>query len=263
MEFIQTENTEIVEKLRAKLYQNLNAPIDAMWEQLYINFSQHYLIKNKEEVYGYCCINSEKCLVQIFLIEEFQSEMENTIAALIDLKLITSASLSSNEPISFNVCLSMSTSIKTNTFCFQNKNKPFNLESNLGITLVTKEDIPDVQLFLKEQVGMDDTFGYTENLVSRKEIFMVKTADIILATSECRVSDSQPQFADLGIIVNKAYQGQGLATQIMQAQVNRVLSINRKPICSTTVDNIAAKKAIENSGFFCSNIIFDIHFSID
>ena len=61
-----------------------------------------YLIENNNTTYGYCCINNEKCLVQIFLLEEYKSKMEHAITALIDAKLITSASLSSNEPISFN-----------------------------------------------------------------------------------------------------------------------------------------------------------------
>ncbi|WP_250629684.1 GNAT family N-acetyltransferase [Aureibaculum algae] len=130
----------------------------------------------------------------------------------------------------------------------------------MNIELVSPNDITTIKTFLKEQVGMDDTFGYTENLVSRKEIFMIKESDVIIATSECRMSDSQPEIADLGIIVNKNYQGKGIATQIMKMQVNRVLKSGRKPICSTTLDNIASKKAIEKSGFYCSNIIFDIAF---
>ena len=59
---------------------------------------------------------------------------------------------------------------------------------------------------------MDDTFGYTENLVARKEIFMLTESNIIIATSECRMSVSQTEIADLGIIVNHDFQGKGLAT---------------------------------------------------
>ena len=87
--------------------------------------------------------------------------------------------------------------------------------------------------------------------------------DEIIATSECRWSETQPKYADLGVIVNKKYQGQGIATQILQSQANRVLLANRKPICSTTIDNFASKKAIEKAGFYCSNIIFNINFSIN
>jgi len=260
MNFIQTENTGSISKLRAELYQNLVAPIDAMWEQLYIGSSQHYLIEDKSKTIGYCCINEEGCLTQIFLTKYNISLMDKVIEKLIATELIRSASLSSNEPIAFNACLVHSKSVKTNTFCFEHLNKEIEVDSNLNIELVTSNDIPLVKVFLKEQVGMDDTFGYTENLVSRKEIFMLKASGTIIATSECRMSDSQQKFADLGIIVNRNFQGKGLATQIMKMQVNRVLKAGRKPICSTTLDNVASRKAIENSGFYCSNIIFDIAF---
>lgn len=261
MIFIKTEITDTINGLRSKLYQNLKAPIDAMWEQLYIGSSQHYLIEKGNITIGYCCINDQSCLLQLFLLEHYNSKMEQVISSLINSNLINSASLSSNEPISFNACLSNSNSIKTNTFCFEHLNKSMNVESSLNIELVSAEDIPAIKIFLKEQVGMDDTFGYTENLVSRKEIFMVKESDVIIATSECRMSDSQPEIADLGIIVNRNKQGRGIATEIMKMQVNRVLKANRKPICSTTLDNIGSRKVIDKSGFYCSNIIFDIGFS--
>ncbi len=260
MNFIKTDITETINIFRSQLYLSLKAPIDSMWEQLYIGSSQHFLIENNDSSIGYCCINEEGCLTQIFLTKKYLSLMDIVIKDLISNGLMKSASLSSNEPIAFNVCLLHSKSVNANTFCFQHVNKEVEVETSLNINLVTTEDIPSVKIFYKEQVGMDDTFGYTENLVARKEIFMLKESDIIVATSECRMSDSQPEIADLGIIVNRDFQGRGLATQIMKMQVNRVLQIGKKPICSTTQDNIASRKAIEKSGFYCSNIIFDINF---
>ena len=226
----------------------------------YVASSQHYFIENNDSTIGYCCINDNACLTQMFLLEKYNSDMNPLIAELIESKLITSASLSSNKPISFNTCLSLSKGIEINTFCFEHTNIPRDIESTLNLELVTTDDIPSVKVFLKEQVSMDDTFGYTENLVARKEIFMLKESGVIVATSECRISDSQAEIADLGIIVNRDFQAKGIATQIMQMQVNRMLKANRKPICSITVDNIASRKAIEKSGFYCSNIIFDINF---
>lgn len=259
MNFIKTEITETISDLRSQLYLTLNAPIDAMWEQLYIASSQHYLIIENENI-GYCCINEEGCLIQIFLTKHYLKKMDEVIKELIATSLVKAASLSSNEPIGFNACLSQSKSIKTNTFCFEHLNEKVEVEDNLKIELVSKEDIHSIKDFLKEQVGMDDTFGYTENLVARKEIFMVKESDTIIATSERRQSDSQPNIADLGIIVNRDFQRKGLATKIMKRQVNRVIEEGRRPICSTTYDNVASKRAIEKAGFYCSNIIFDLSF---
>lgn len=261
MNFTPTNNTETIDALRAKLYQKLSAPVDAMWEMLYIASSQDYLIEELENTIGYCCINEEACLTQIFLEDEQLCKMDKVIEGLITNELIKSASFSSKEAIAFNACLVHSKQVKTNTFCFEHQHKVLNLHTELNLELVSEKEIPEIKAFLKEQVGMDDTFGYTENLVSRKEIYRLKQADNIVATSECRISDSQEGIADIGFIVNKAYRGRGIATQIMQQQVNKVLNAGRKPICSTTVDNIASRKAIERSGFYCSNVIFDISFA--
>jgi predicted acetyltransferase len=260
MNFMKTDNTSIVNGLRAKLYQKFIAPIDAMWELLYISSAQPYLIENEDHTIGYFCVNDEGCLLQLFLLEEFLSKMDEVVVNLISSGLIRSASLSAIEPVSFNACLNHSESIQANTYCFQHSNKPIDLKPDYFLELVSIDDIPTVKAFLKEQIGMDDTFGYTENLVLRKEILMVRESDLIIATSECRLSDSQPDIADLGIIVNRDYQGQGIATQVMKMQINRVLKANRKPICSTTVDNQASQRMIGKAGFYCSNIIFDINF---
>ena len=260
MDFKKSDITDTINGLRSKLYQKLTAPIDAMWELLYINSSQHYLIEEGESTLGYCCVNEDGSLLQIYLEKEHGLKMDRVIEELINSEIINSASLSSNEPVGFNACLFHSKKIKPNTLCFEHLNTPVEINSTLNLELANSDDIPAIKVFLKEQVGMDDTFGYTENLVTRKEIFMIKDSAVLMATSECRMSDSQPQTADLGIIVNRDYQGKGIATQVMQMQVNRVLKRGRKPICSTTLGNIASRKAIERSGFYCSNIIFDIKF---
>jgi predicted acetyltransferase len=179
---------------------------------------------------------------------------------IIQSKLISLASLSAIEPVSFNACLFFSKSIKANTFLYQYSNRPSENELILMVEPVLKEDISGVKTFLKEQIGFDDTFGYTENLVERKEIYLLKESGVIIATSECRLSDSQAEVADLGIIVNKDYQGKGIATQVLKQQILRAREKNRKPICSTTVDNLASQKAIEKAGFYRSNIIFDMSF---
>lgn len=260
MKFIKSDSTDTIAELRVKLYKTLKAPIDAMWELLYIASAQHYTIMNDNTCIGYCCISEEGSLLQIYLEEEYRVNMIQVIKDMIQADLIKSATVSSNEPVAFNACLFHSKSVKTNTYCFEHQNKSIEADSSLGIELVCEKDIPAMKKFFNEQVGMDDTFGYTENLVARKELFMLKEADVIIASSERRISDSQADIADVGFIVNKEYRGRGIATQVMKWQVNKVLELGRKPICSTTIDNIASQKVIERTGFYCSNIIFEIEF---
>ena len=260
MKFIQTEVNEPIQTFRKYLYESLTSPIDAMWELLYITNSQHYLIEHNNEQVGYCCIDDSNSLLQLFLSENHKSKTENTIQYLVQQKLISSARLSSNEPIGFNISLLHSKSICPHTFCFEYFNDEVEIEKELIIDLVSSEEIWEVKEFMSAQIGFNDTFGYTENLVNRKELFLLRVDNKIIATSEVRNSDTQKDISDIGIIVHKDFRGKGLATKVLKMQANRVLAGGRKPICSTTSDNHAAQKAIQNAGFYTSNIIFDIKF---
>jgi predicted acetyltransferase len=260
MNFVKTDDTSPIIEFRKALYENFTTAIDSMWEALYIASSESYLIKIENEDIGYCCIDSKRSLTQIYLRNEYDHLMHKVINSLIDSKIIVSAKLSSIEPVSFNACLSNSNSIKKNSFCFQYSNHSQVMTSSLNLQQAVKEDTETIKTFYKTQVGFDDNFGYTENLIQRKELFLLKDKGMLIGTGECRLSDSQPDFADIGVAVNKTYRGKGVATQILQWLAKRAISVNRNPICSTTIDNIASKKAIEKAGFYCSHIIFDIIF---
>ena len=261
MNFIKTEDTALIAEFRKELYRRFTTAIDGMWEAAYIASAQAYLVEDAGLTIGYCCIDSKKNLVQIFLRSEYNDLMTSVVHNLIELKLISSAQLSSIDPISFNACLFHSKSIQTNTFCFQYSNKQSEQEPVLNLELVSKEDSPGIITYFKNQIGFDDNFGYTENLVERKELYMIKDSENIIATGECRLSDSQPDFADLGVIINKAHQRKGLGSKVLYQLAQKAQKAKRQPVCSTTHDNIASKKAIEKAGFYCSHIIFDIHFT--
>ncbi len=66
MIFTKTDNTGIISEYRTELYKKLTAPIDAMWELLYIASSQHYLINTDEQNIGYCCIDEKGILLSAF-----------------------------------------------------------------------------------------------------------------------------------------------------------------------------------------------------
>jgi len=260
MNFIKTDDTRAIDTLRGKLYQRLSGPIDGMWEALYIANSQAYIIKMESQELGYCCIDDNHNLTQIYLGEPYNYLMHSVIQALLSSKLIFSATLSSVESVSFNTCLAHSKSITPNTFCFQYAKSPLIKASLEELSLVTSENIQVVKTFYKDHVGFVDNFGYTENLVRRKELFMKRDGGDIIATGECRLSDSQTDFADIGMAVHKAHRRKGLGAQVLNQLAKKALGANRQPICSTTIDNIASQKAIQKAGFYCSHIIFDINF---
>lgn len=260
MNFIKTDNTVVIDEFRKELYQQFTAAIDGMWEALYIASAQTYTIENAKQNIGYCCIDDQKSLIQIFLCDESKYLMDNVIGSLIESKLVSSAKLSSIEPVSFNACLSYSKSIQKNTLCFQYSNRQLEKEPSETLKLASKEDIPLIKMFFKHQINFDDNFGYTENLVSRKELYMIKDSETIIATGECRLSDSQLDIADIGVVVNNNHQKRGIGSKVLYQLAKKAQEVKRHPICSTTNDNIASQKAIEKAGFYCSHIIFDLKF---
>ncbi|WP_298892368.1 GNAT family N-acetyltransferase [uncultured Psychroserpens sp.] len=260
MNFIKTNDPTLITPLRQKLYQTFTTALDSMWESLYIASSTTYLIVKNNSTIGYCCIDSDKSLTQIYLSKPHLGLMQNAITLLIETHLITSAKLSSIEPVSFNTCMLYSTAIANNTFCFQFDSNQKKIKVHTELIQATSKDVDTIKSFYKTQVGFEDTFGYTENLVQRNELYILKDQTNFIGTGECRLSDSQPQFADVGVAVHNDFRGKGYATRILNTLAHMALSKHRKPICSTTIDNIASKKAIEKAGFHYDHSIIDISF---
>jgi predicted acetyltransferase len=261
MNFIKTDDSNTINAFRKELYKTFVAPIDSMWQDLYIASSQTYLIEKYNKYIGYCCIDNNAALLQIFVNNENRYLMRTIIRNLIDSKLIKLASLSSIEPIAFNACLFHSKSTTANTLCYEYSNRVLDDENSLNVELVSPKYSNAIRSYYKEHVGFDDTFGYVDNLVSRKELYLSLEDDTIIATGECRLSDTQLDYADVGVAVNKEHRKKGLATKMLQQISHKAIEQDRNPICSTTIDNIGSQKAIERAGFYCSNIIFDMKFN--
>lgn len=261
MEFIQTNDADIIAPLRVALYEQLQGPIDGMWEALYIANAQDYLIEKEGQTIGYCCIDAQKSLLQIFLDNAHRALMDSSIEALIASGLIASAKLSSIEPAAFNAALGHSKAIKKNTLCYAFSKHPLVEAKRLELHPVSTDYADGIRAFFKSQIGFEDNFGYTDNLIARKELFKIENHKSLIATGECRISDAQPGIADLGVVVSTESRRHGIATQILLQLANASLRDGHTPICSTTVDNIGAQKAIEKAGFYCAHIIFDIVFS--
>jgi len=260
--FCQSELTDTVIQYRKQLYSNFIASLDGMWEALYIANATVYLIKNKEEEIGYCCIDQDKGLNQLFLIDAHRYLMNTVVTELINKCLIISAHLSSIEPTLFNTCLLSAKSIQANTinYTFSSEQEKRVGTDVLNLNKATTLDADRIRAFFKEEIGFDDSFGYTDNLIQRGEIYVVEEGNVVLATGECRLSDSQPEYADVGMVVKQHNRKKGLGTRVLSELVNIALENKRKPICSTTVDNIASQKAIERAGFYNSHIVFKMSF---
>lgn len=261
MNFKETEINDTILSLRKSLYNELSAPIDGMWESLYIANATHYLIISEDEIKGYCCIDEDASLLQLYLIDSYKNKINAVIDELIQTKLIRKAKLCSSEAIAFNACLERSKTIEKDTINYHStKDSLKNLKSSLSYRLAKSEDIESIKAFFKAEISFDDSFGYTENLVTRREIYLFEEDKKIIATGECRLSDTQKEFADIGMIVKISKRGQGLGAKVLNEMALKAIASDRKAICSTTMDNIASQKAIESIGFFQRDIYFKMVF---
>lgn len=262
MNFHKTTADPTIQQFREQLYREFTAPLDAMWELLHIASSETYLIKDEDLTLGYCCIDSENSLNQIYLINSHKYLMDNVLEALIRSGLANSAKLSSIEPLSFNACLARAEKIKINTFNYHHNDgqKQELVDTSISLRPITENDLGAVKSYFNTEIGFNDQFGYTENLLERHEMYVIEEAGELIATGECRMSDTQPQYADVGMIVKQSQRGKGLGAKVLSELAKLARSKGRLPICSTTVDNIGSQKAIRKAGFHCSSIIFDIGF---
>ena len=260
--FNKSEITKEIVNYRKELYASFVAPLDGMWEALYIANATSYLIKYKEEEIGYCCIDEDKSLNQLFLIATHRYLMNAIVTELINSNRIVSAHLSSIESTSFNTCLLFAKSIQTNTinYTFSSAQEKKVSTGILNLNTANIQDGDKIRAFFKKEIGFDDSFGYTDNLINRGEIYVVEEGDEIIATGECRLSDSQPKYADVGMVVKQDNRKKGLGTSVLSELANIANKKNRIPICSTTLENVASQKAIERAGFYNSHTIFKIEF---
>ena len=71
----------------------------------------------------------------------------------------------------------------------------------------------------------------------------------LIATSECRISTTQPPYTDVGMVVAEAYRCKGVGTYMLARTKIFCYERETRPICSCKADNLGSKKAIIKAGF--------------
>ena len=102
--------------------------------------------------------------------------------------------------------------------------------------------------------------GYYMELIARGELYGLWQDSDLIAAGELRLSASQKNIADVGVVVSQNHRVQGLATNVLRQLIHSARKLGLNAICSTESDNIAAQKAITKSGFTSYHQILDISF---
>jgi RimJ/RimL family protein N-acetyltransferase len=102
--------------------------------------------------------------------------------------------------------------------------------------------------------------AFLEARIRREELFGLYTGPDLVATGECTPSLLQPPYADLGLVVARAWRGRGLGRTVLLQLKQHCYAAGWEPICSCAADNLASKKAIENAGFVSEHRVVKVLF---
>lgn len=263
------DDLSTIQDMKSAYLGSLVAPMDGMWDAGFTNDSPHWEIRSNHERAGYFAVNSEGALLQFFVTARFESQREAMFRKVIGRDDVATAEASTIDPIFLALCLDVHKSLTVHTVLYElgvhkNTNLPVERDG-LDLRPVQMEELEQVVPFQRNCLDGDETLiewlrDYSSSLIERGELFVLEREGDWLALGECRRSDTQHGIADLGMMVSPDFRRQGWGTRILILLIEYCDSIGLRPICSTTIQNTGARKAIERAGFAGRHRIMTIQF---
>lgn len=257
-----TSPGEVVD-LRREYLAGLPAPIDGMWET-FVDRADHWAFPHDGEEVGYCCADDQHRLLQFHVTDRYAHLASGVFARVLDEVGVHKAMVSTFEPW-LEWCLDHHREVRVHTLLYHHHGRTSvsDRASERSLDPVRGDEREMIEAFVRrsfpESHG-DWLAGYLDRLVSRGELFVLRDQDAVLGTGELRVSDTQPPYADLGVIVAPDQRGRGHAPFILTTLRDRCDRAGLIPICSTTIDNAAARRAIEKAGFVARHRLLEVQF---
>lgn len=249
--------------LKKAYLENLPSPKDGMW-QSFAAMADHYIIKAERDIIGYFVMNSEQKLLEFFLHHDH--DQQKVFSDILAEMKISGAVTSTGEPSFQSLCLDHQKNVTVNAITYHVnesssiQNPEFNDDTTFCVATTTQ--LETAVEFAHAAIGADRNWlsGYYADRIKRDELYGLWHDGKLIAAGECRLSDTQKPYADLGMIVSQDHRGRGLATNILRALLVKCQKEGLKAICSTETENIAAQKAIVHAGFTSYNRIIMVEF---
>ncbi len=260
----QTSVNELAGLKRAYL-ASLAAPFDGMWEA-FATMSRHREMRSAGERVGYFCVNDEGQLLQFYVVPTAENVVAELFAAVVARDEVEGAMVYTADHLFLGLCLDLHKEVRVHTYLYQRHHRGEPVfedaaQASLDPVLAGELDaIAELQRDSLDQDLGDWLVGYLENLIARRELYALRLRGEVLGTGEARVSDSQPPFADLGVITMRRHRGRGVASHILWRLGQLCHHRELVPICSTTVENLAAQRAIAKAGFLSRHRILEVAF---
>lgn len=104
--------------------------------------------------------------------------------------------------------------------------------------------------------------GYDRERLQRRELLLYEDGARLLCVGELRRDQQQAGIAQLGLIVHAEQRGQGIGTRMLSSLVMRSRDEGLIPYCSTEVENLGARRAIERAGFRANHRLLQVEFAL-
>jgi GNAT superfamily N-acetyltransferase len=254
--------------LKADYLQKLIAPMDGMWDTGFTNPAPHWEIRVDGAQAGYYAENDEGTLLQFFVCPEFERLGQDLFNHVIARESVLEAVVSTIDPFFLSLCLDVHTTLKVHTCLYEvHKDVSPTHPEALGTSLrnIDASELDRVISFQQMCIGGEHDLsgwlrGYSSNLIAREELFVLSVGDEWIGIGECRKSDTQEGITDVGMMVAPDRRGNAWATYILTCLAERCRQRGQRAICSTTVENVGAQKAIMRSGFVSKHRIMTVTF---
>jgi GNAT superfamily N-acetyltransferase len=264
MTFIPLEHPDTLHQLRDDYLRTLVAPMDGMWESTMIAHAAFWGIQEREQLVGHFCIGSNQDLLRFHLWASHLDQAQEIFHRIVSTYNVQQAMASTIEPLYFSLCLDVQRSITPVSYLFRD-HQPRNLPSSLSGDRFRKAEPSEFDAIVRfYQVNTDGPGEWIEPFLSahlnREELFVVYDQRTLVAVGECIPSQRQAPYADLGMVVDRAYRGRGVGSYLLTQLKGHCYAVGWKPICSCEVSNHASKKAIEKAGFISEHRIVKMTF---
>jgi len=261
---IKKVEKEQIKWMTDQYYKDLCATMDDMWEKGIIGRSDYHSIALDGQEIGYFCLDDNKALLQYFAIDEYLYMTEQVFAHVLKANEVKEGFVSTIEPRYLTLCMDHQKHVESNSIMFADAYES-SLENPIAEAVfetAVPEELDAVMKYSIEDAGLEGDWmiEYYKNIISVGSLHLLKLNGKIIGTGELRVSDTQQPFADLGMTVGKEHRRKGLGTYILTYLKGICYEKGLKPICSTSVENIGSKKAIENAGMYAYHRVLKVAF---
>lgn len=248
--------------LKTEHLKTLSAPLDAYWESALIEFADQFELSIEGDRAGFYCINTDKQLVAFYLMQDYGNHGEDALAYVIGEHCVKGALAGTNDAFFLSLCLDIAVETRVHTLLFRDYRRlmpELDGFSQLSFNVATEADFADVFAHYcatsgsfdtdSIETGFEDIKGYVRSVMDEHTIFVLREKGELIASSECRLSNTQEPYADVGMIVATAHRCKGVGSYMLARTKEFCYARNRLPICSCEAGNLGSKKAIVRAGF--------------